>query len=592
MDDSSKALPGIHLIIQYIMARVKADGDIDKPTENLVEATFQYFILHPESYDHCSGILYHHLNSVVRLDELQKILSCSASKSPEMSVIDGAHDLPMISGQNHKVSWSPFEDIRLLAAIMHNGTVNWNAISQFVGNNRSRTQCYQRWHRGLNSQVPKERWTDEDDNHLQSLMEKFGDKQWSKVAQAMGDRSDVQCRYRFHQLRHAVSFPIPDFSHISKRKHQVYEKSDIAEVLDFIGSPHLPRGAMATIHRMTGIPVSTLSDWRKTRLEQGNENWFPNINGHPHKRALSDEAEASVYSQLFSDFVSPGVGATRADIKRLSLQQFALLNPCETTEKHFTASSSFVDGFMDRHQLSLRTPRYKRRTTPDEDCIESFLDRVRHVANDYPLYNIYNVDETCWRLYMCPRRVIAEKGSTKVKLLYNKSNKIAITAIGAIRADGTKLPLWVLGKGRSHRCLKKFGDVPGVVFHHSENGWCNEAIAMKYLEHIHSDAEGERCCLIWDVYSSHRSDAVVRKAKELNIELLYVPAGMTSVFQPLDIRIFGELKMRARAAFESLKEKKMSRDLEYNDSIVILRDCWDCISAENIDKAWEVLIHE
>ena len=98
--------------------------------------------------------------------------------------------------------------------------------------------------------------------------------------------------------------------------------------------------------------------------------------------------------------------------------------------------------------------------------------------------------------------------------------------------------------------------------------------------------------MIWDVYSSHRSEKVIAKAADLNIELIYIPAGMTSLEEPLDVRIFGELKMKARAAFERFKVNKRSRDIEYHDSILILRDCWASISTENIEKAWAVLIHE
>jgi hypothetical protein len=41
-------------------------------------------------------------------------------------------------------------------------------------------------------------------------------------------------------------------------------------------------------------------------------------------------------------------------------------------------------------------------------------------------------------------------------------------------------------------------------------------------------------------------------AQELGIRVLFVAVGMTGVYQPLDPRIFGSLKARARAWFDRL----------------------------------------
>ena len=41
-------------------------------------------------------------------------------------------------------------------------------------------------------------------------------------------------------------------------------------------------------------------------------------------------------------------------------------------------------------------------------------------------------------------------------------------------------------------------------------------------------------------------------AKKLNIQLFYVPAGMTDIYQPCDVRVFGALKAKARSAWYQL----------------------------------------
>jgi hypothetical protein len=74
---------------------------------------------------------------------------------------------------------------------------------------------------------------------------------------------------------------------------------------------------------------------------------------------------------------------------------------------------------------------------------------------------------------------------------------------------------------------------------------------------------------------------VKERAQELGIELVFIPAGMTSEYQPLDHRIFGSLKARTRA---QLTRHVMSADEELMiwASIGILLDSWRCVGDEEV----------
>lgn len=97
-------------------------------------------------------------------------------------------------------SWTPQEDTRLLAGIYRFGADNWTTISVYVGNGRTRAQCCQRWTRGLNPRISKNLWSYEEDMKLVHLVHTYGDKSWTRIASMMGNRSDVQCRYHYHQV--------------------------------------------------------------------------------------------------------------------------------------------------------------------------------------------------------------------------------------------------------------------------------------------------------------------------------------------------------------------------------------------------------
>lgn len=97
--------------------------------------------------------------------------------------------------------WTIEEDQRLLAAIDKYGTENWKLIAKMVGNGRNRSQCSQRWLRGLNPTLRKEPWSSDEDERLLRAVKKYGARGWTKIGEVVGNRCDVQCRYRFLQLQ-------------------------------------------------------------------------------------------------------------------------------------------------------------------------------------------------------------------------------------------------------------------------------------------------------------------------------------------------------------------------------------------------------
>jgi hypothetical protein len=83
---------------------------------------------------------------------------------------------------------------------------------------------------------------------------------------------------------------------------------------------------------------------------------------------------------------------------------------------------------------------------------------------------------------------------------------------------------------------------------HAESGWATENLIVEYMEWLHWEIAGGRpCVLIFDVYPTHRPEVMVNTAAEL-----FVRTGGTSEYQPLDYRIFGELKSRATAEITRL----------------------------------------
>jgi hypothetical protein len=119
----------------------------------------------------------------------------------------GGHLLPGESDSRARAHlWTSYEDQRLLAGMHRFGMDNWQIIANFVGNGRTKAQCSQRWFRGLDPSISKDHWSVEQDTKLIELVAYYGDKSWRRIASELGDRCDVQCRYRYKQLEKEPEF--------------------------------------------------------------------------------------------------------------------------------------------------------------------------------------------------------------------------------------------------------------------------------------------------------------------------------------------------------------------------------------------------
>ena len=144
------------------------------------------FIKNSISLEECSRIFQEIIKTKKPVTKIDAILQIP--NTPISNFINYVH-------KNHH--WSEYEDRRLLAGIHRFGLNNWSTIAAFVGNSRTKNQCFQRWTRGLNPQIRHERWTPEEEKKLQQLVESSKDPKWSTIATQLGNRSDVQCRYHY-----------------------------------------------------------------------------------------------------------------------------------------------------------------------------------------------------------------------------------------------------------------------------------------------------------------------------------------------------------------------------------------------------------
>jgi hypothetical protein len=74
-------------------------------------------------------------------------------------------------------------------------------------------------------------------------------------------------------------------------------------------------------------------------------------------------------------------------------------------------------------------------------------------------------------------------------------------------------------------------------------------------------------------------------AAQCDIELLFVPADGPSEYQPLDYRIFGGLKSRARTEITRLMAIGGGANIDHDQNVRILVNYWTASSGKTIRKA-------
>jgi hypothetical protein len=114
-------------------------------------------------------------------------------------------------------------------------------------------------------------------------------------------------------------------------------------------------------------------------------------------------------------------------------------------------------------------------------------------------------------------------------------------------------------------------------------------VAENCLRCLSRRNQGKRLVLIWDVSAAHRGQSVQAPAEKLSIGLIYIPAGQTDDSQPLDLRIFGPMKQRARDMFGLLCLMNFSIDPGMDETLTIMVSVWMRFQQDDIPCGWDHL---
>ena len=264
-------------------------------------------------------------------------------------------------------------------------------------------------------------------------------------------------------------------------------------------------------------------------------------------KIFTEIEDKELYEHIKTNFIDKNTPLTNNIIKEIALDKFKT----KKTKLTFNASNGWCNMFKKRWNLSTQKVKFSKKATNKPSDIEKqlFLDNYQKVSENIKNKFIFNYDETSYKIVNPPKTAIRVKGQESTKIICNNNLKANFTLGLTISSGGAFLKPLLITNGKSKRCLNKFNLTHEIIGTYTNNGWADDECIIMILDQIASITNKEKSLLLMDQYGSHMTHKVKNHAKNKNINIIYVPVGMTDKYQPLDIQINGILKCKASKSY-------------------------------------------
>lgn len=97
-----------------------------------------------------------------------------------------------------KQKFTEADDQKLISVVNQIGTKNWQEVAQMMGDRNAR-QCKERWENYLSPDINRDPWTQEEDDLLIEKQKEIGSR-WVTIAKFFNHRTDAAVKNRFQML--------------------------------------------------------------------------------------------------------------------------------------------------------------------------------------------------------------------------------------------------------------------------------------------------------------------------------------------------------------------------------------------------------
>lgn len=377
-----------------------------------------------------------------------------------------------------------------------------------------------------------------------------------------------------------------------KRSYEKYHKDEklVKEVLERFPAIRDNILKISTVAKAANLPYKTVNQWY--HKWEAKNTYFPGKNFGKHRKLFTDDQELAIADYIRINYIIPGFIVKRKHLRRKLHEFWVSYDPPRRSRlTKVRVSHHFLTDFCKRHKFSFRRMRKKKRSEVSEEEVTQYAQEYMQIIQEYPMTRILNADETPWNIVFNKGEVLAETGTESISAQMTDDYRKNFTAFCTISASGDVFPPLFLAQGSTNSCHHQFdgmeSDPAKYELFHSPGGNTNEEVMLYYLELVHKWMNEERCALIIDRYSAHRTDKVFEKARSLGIRLVFIPTSATDIYQPLDRRVFGTLKsMGASVVDDYVFETNESPSKAQSADFFI--SCWYGMSRLVIASAWDL----
>ena len=307
------------------------------------------------------------------------------------------------------------------------------------------------------------------------------------------------------------------------------------------------------------------------------------FNSNSPKIAIPNEVKEGVktfVTELIAQRIEINLGILQPFIHDFVKNEFKdgafhyLLEPKEDGETKFKLSRSWLRRILKDTKLSYQKITNDAGKLPDNwrDKQERFYIRVAYIIGVHNITRscVLNMDETPLPWYATTGHTWAPTNVPNVSTQGSKDKRQA-TGTPWITAEG-KVPFFhITVKGKTKKCLPNAAfrnksrftgeEVcrPEILFGFSQNHWVSKETMLQQVEKVeeyrvkisNEEGLGDDCKLLilWDVYCRHRDHDLLSTMKDKypHLLVLFIPANLTELCQPLDIYFNATFKTKMSA---------------------------------------------
>jgi hypothetical protein len=345
-------------------------------------------------------------------------------------------------------------------------------------------------------------------------------------------------------------------STLRKKRHSISikEKENIVKEWDTETATNKRQEFLQTIGKTTSDINKykrLIQERNETPKKERTPKKYKRTRGAGPPTVLSDIEEKEIYDWIMKSRVD-ALRVTEKDIKRYAKSQYDI-----------RAGNSWLDGFMNRHDLSTRL-RTTHKYVVDNVLIQHTASQYRLDRKDktFPLFQpacSWNMDETGIYLDSVGNRTVDKKGAKVVCIKGTKGEKDRVTCVICVSAIGKSMELLMIHKAtgkekrntiyirnvsyidrnsiKRHKRIYVTYTAKTIITERIMAAW------LRYLFYPHAVREAAinntdaKIVLFLDNASPHRTEAVDKVFQELNIRHEYFPANCTPLVQPLDFNL-------------------------------------------------------